>query len=68
MVAQGQAHSTKSAMKNSKLVTGEYWHSLGEKHRLTNFGDCELVVIEVQVGGYHSEDDIVRIDDIYERV
>jgi mannose-1-phosphate guanylyltransferase len=41
---------------------------LGEKHRLTNIGDGELVLIEVQVGSYLSEDDIVHLDDIYGRV
>lgn len=40
---------------------------IGEKHRLTNIGDDELVLIEVQVGTYFGEDDIVRIEDIYGR-
>jgi mannose-1-phosphate guanylyltransferase len=41
---------------------------LGEKHRLTNIGDGQLVLIEVQVGEYLGEDDIVRIEDVYGRV
>jgi mannose-1-phosphate guanylyltransferase len=41
---------------------------LGEKHRLTNIGDGELVVIEVQLGSYLGEDDVVRLDDVYGRV
>ena len=40
---------------------------LGEKHRLTNIGDSELELIEVQVGEYLGEDDIVRLDDVYGR-
>lgn len=40
---------------------------LGEKHRLTNKGEEELVLIEVQMGGYLGEDDIVRLQDIYGR-
>ena len=40
---------------------------LGEKHRLTNIGDDELVLIEVQVGSYLGEDDIVRLEDKYGR-
>ena len=40
---------------------------LGEKHRLTNVGDCELVLVEVQVGDYLGEDDIVRLEDVYGR-
>jgi mannose-1-phosphate guanylyltransferase/mannose-6-phosphate isomerase len=47
---------------------GEYRYiPLGEKHRLTNIGEKELVLIEVQVGSYLGEDDIVRVEDIYGR-
>lgn len=41
---------------------------LGEKHRLTNKGEEELVLIEVQIGRYLGEDDIVRLQDIYGRI
>ena len=48
---------------------GEYRYiPLGEKHRLTNISETELVLIEVQVGNYLGEDDIVRLDDDYGRV
>jgi len=40
---------------------------LGERHRLTNKGEEELVLIEVQIGGYLGEDDIVRLQDMYGR-
>ena len=47
---------------------GEYRYiPLGDKHRLTNIGDTELVLIEVQVGSYLGEDDIVRLEDDYGR-
>ena len=47
---------------------GEYrFIPQGEKHRLTNIGEDELVLIEIQVGDYFGEDDIVRLDDIYGR-
>lgn len=39
----------------------------GEKHRLSNPGVIDLVLIEVQSGDYLGEDDIVRYDDIYGR-
>jgi mannose-1-phosphate guanylyltransferase/mannose-6-phosphate isomerase len=39
----------------------------GNKHRLTNVGDTELALIEVQCGSYLGEDDIVRFEDIYGR-
>jgi mannose-1-phosphate guanylyltransferase/mannose-6-phosphate isomerase len=37
------------------------------KHRLSNFGQEPLYVIEVQSGNYLGEDDIERFDDIYQR-
>ncbi|TFW01497.1 mannose-1-phosphate guanylyltransferase/mannose-6-phosphate isomerase [Oxalobacteraceae bacterium OM1] len=39
----------------------------GNKHRLTNTGENELALIEVQCGSYLGEDDIVRFEDIYGR-
>ncbi|GKT11803.1 MAG: mannose-1-phosphate guanylyltransferase [Thiomicrorhabdus sp.] len=40
---------------------------MGELHRLENQGKINLVMIEVQVGEYTGEDDIVRVDDEYGR-
>jgi mannose-1-phosphate guanylyltransferase len=40
---------------------------MGQVHRLENQGKIDLVMIEVQVGEYTGEDDIVRIEDIYGR-
>lgn len=39
----------------------------GTPHRLTNPGDIDCVMIEVQTGEYLGEDDIVRLDDHYGR-
>ncbi|MGI9157153.1 MAG: phosphomannose isomerase type II C-terminal cupin domain [Marmoricola sp.] len=39
----------------------------GAKHRIANTHDVELVIVEVQLGGYTGEDDIVRIEDDYGR-
>jgi len=39
----------------------------GHKHRLENPGKLDLVMIEVQSGGYLGEDDIVRFEDKYGR-
>jgi mannose-1-phosphate guanylyltransferase/mannose-6-phosphate isomerase len=39
----------------------------GAVHRLTNPGKIPLELIEVQVGSYLGEDDIVRLDDVYHR-
>lgn len=40
----------------------------GEVHRLENTGKINLELIEVQTGSYLGEDDIVRLDDVYNRV
>ena len=40
---------------------------MGELHRLENNGKIDLVMIEVQVGEYTGEDDIVRVEDLYRR-
>lgn len=40
---------------------------IGAVHRLRNPGRIELELIEVQVGSYLGEDDIIRIDDAYGR-
>ncbi|MEM7289434.1 MAG: cupin domain-containing protein, partial [Pseudomonadota bacterium] len=39
----------------------------GAVHRLENFTDEPVEIIEVQYGGYLGEDDIVRVEDVYER-
>ena len=41
---------------------------LGTTHRLENPGTIPLEIIEVQSGSYLGEDDIVRFEDIYDRV
>ena len=41
---------------------------LGARHRLENPGTDELHVVEVQLGDYLGEDDIVRLEDRYDRV
>jgi mannose-1-phosphate guanylyltransferase / mannose-6-phosphate isomerase len=40
---------------------------IGSVHRLANPGKIDLELIEVQTGSYLGEDDIVRIDDVYNR-
>ncbi len=41
---------------------------VGAKHRLGNSGTEELVIVEVQLGGYTGEDDICRYEDDYGRI
>jgi mannose-1-phosphate guanylyltransferase/mannose-6-phosphate isomerase len=67
VVTQGQA-IVQVGDEEFETGPGEYRYiPLGEKHRLTNIGDSELVLVEVQVGDYLGEDDIVRLDDVYGR-
>ncbi len=40
---------------------------IGEVHRLANPGKIDLELIEVQTGSYLGEDDIVRVEDVYNR-
>jgi len=40
---------------------------MGEVHRLENEGKIPVIMIEVQVGEYTGEDDIVRIEDDFKR-
>lgn len=40
---------------------------LGSVHRLANPGKIDLELIEVQTGSYLGEDDIVRLEDVYNR-
>jgi len=41
--------------------------AMGETHRMQNAGNAPLVFIEVQLGDYLGEDDIVRLEDDYKR-
>lgn len=40
----------------------------GAVHRLENPGKIDLELIEVQTGSYLGEDDIIRLDDVYNRI
>ena len=51
-----------------KVSVNDHVHiPLHAKHRLENYTDDSLVLIEVQLGRYLGEDDIIRHDDIYRR-
>ena len=55
---------------HEELLVGEnesIYLPLGCVHRLENVGRIPLALIEVQVGSYLGEDDIVRIEDRYGR-
>ena len=52
----------KSCMKTNLIIL-----PIGSVHRLANPGKIPLELIEVQVGSYLGEDDIVRLTDEYGR-
>ncbi len=68
IVLQGTA--TVTIGKNKKLVrvNESVYIPIGKKHRLENKGKINLLLIEVQVGDYLEEDDIVRYKDDYKRI
>jgi len=52
-----------------RLQRGEHVHiPLETNHRLGNSGKAPLAIIEVQLGDYLGEDDIVRLADDYQRI
>ena len=55
--------------ENKKLIrTNEsVYIPMGEKHRLANDGKIDLTIVEVQVGQYLQEDDIIRFEDDFKR-
>lgn len=55
--------------KKSRLNANDFIQiPAGSRHRLTNTGEGPLLVIEVQTGDYLGEDDIIRYEDLYNRV
>lgn len=68
VVVLGQAQVTvgESVMD---LVPGQHIDiAVGQLHRLVNLTPDPVEIIEVQFGDYLGEDDIVRLQDDYERV
>tara|TARA_R110002167_G_scaffold18740_2_gene69847 strand:+ start:539 stop:904 length:366 start_codon:yes stop_codon:yes gene_type:complete len=67
-IVQGVARVTLND-KDKDFHTGETaLIALGDKHRMSNPSESEdMILIEVQTGTYFGEDDIVRIEDDYNR-
>jgi len=68
VVVSGVAEVTCEERTFRLIANQSSYIAVGEKHRLVNPGDIPLEIIEVQVGDYLGEDDIVRFDDAYGRV
>lgn len=68
IVVSGTAWVTKGQQQFEIRKNESTYILPGEKHRLTNLGTTDLVLVEVQCGDKLDEDDIVRFADDYGRV
>ena len=68
VVVAGQAKVHYGDKSIDLNVNESTYHGKEVVHALENVGDIPLELIEVQVGNYLGEDDIVRFDDIYGRI
>lgn len=67
VVVRGTAAVTRDAEEILLQENESVYLLLGAVHRLANPGKIPLELIEVQVGSYLGEDDIVRFEDVYGR-
>jgi mannose-1-phosphate guanylyltransferase/mannose-6-phosphate isomerase len=67
VVVKGTAEVTVDGKVHTVHENESAYIPIGSKHRLANAGRIPLELIEVQVGSYLGEDDIVRFDDVYRR-
>lgn len=67
VVVSGQARVHYGAESHDLKVNESTYHGKNVVHALENPGDSPLELIEVQVGDYLGEDDIVRFSDNYGR-
>ena len=63
-VANVQINEKKTILKENQSI----YIPAGALHRLSNFEDFTLTIIEVQSGSYFGEDDIIRYKDDYGRI
>jgi mannose-1-phosphate guanylyltransferase/mannose-6-phosphate isomerase len=67
VVVSGTARVTNGEREMTIATNESTFIPAGNRHRLENATREDLVMIEVQSGGYLGEDDIVRFDDVYGR-
>jgi mannose-1-phosphate guanylyltransferase/mannose-6-phosphate isomerase len=67
VVVRGTAEVTRNAETHIVHENESIYLPIGCVHRMANPGKIPLELIEVQVGSYLGEDDIVRLEDIYRR-
>ncbi|MBV1704828.1 MAG: mannose-1-phosphate guanylyltransferase/mannose-6-phosphate isomerase [Hyphomicrobiales bacterium] len=67
VVVKGTAEVTRGAETIVVHETESIYLPIGIVHRMANPGKIPLEIVEVQVGSYLGEDDIVRLEDAYSR-
>ena len=67
VVVSGTAEVTLDAAVKVVHENESIYLPIGSVHRLANPGKIDLELIEVQTGSYLGEDDIIRIEDVYNR-
>jgi len=67
IVVEGTARVTIDDTVQTMAEGQSVYVPLGARHRLENPGEFPMVLIEVQIGTYLGEDDIVRYEDLYAR-
>jgi mannose-1-phosphate guanylyltransferase/mannose-6-phosphate isomerase len=67
IIAKGMAKVTIDDVESLVPAGESIFIKPGQKHRLENPGKTPLEIIEVQMGEYLEEDDIIRFDDEYGR-
>jgi len=66
-IVQGEARVTLNGVETDYTTGQVIQIPLKAKHRIMNIGQTKLIFIEVQLGTYFGEDDIVRLEDDYQR-
>jgi len=67
IVVRGAAQVTVNELVKTVHENESIYIPIGAVHRLENPGKIQLELIEVQTGSYFGEDDIIRIEDDYQR-
>jgi mannose-1-phosphate guanylyltransferase/mannose-6-phosphate isomerase len=67
IVVSGTATVTVAGTVKTLHENESIYIPIGAIHRLENPGKIDVEIIEVQTGGYLGEDDIIRIEDVYNR-
>ena len=68
VLVRGAAEVTRGAETIGFHENESIYLPIGCVHRMANRGKISLELIEVQVGSYLGEDEILRIEDVYKRV